>query len=109
MEVGLIVFFIVLIGCIIRYASGSKSKTETETAAAAVAKLLAERTIEELREMLQKAEMEVEMQKIKYQGALSNPHVWSATRDLIKQNLEGDIKWKLKLEAEIKNRSENNY
>jgi hypothetical protein len=103
MAVGLIIFFIILIGCIIRYSTESKPEAPDPVPI----KHISEYSVEELNAELSKLETEIEMQKIKYQGALSNPQVWPVTRDLIKNNLESMLSTRQAYLNEINKR--NNY
>lgn len=99
----LIIFFVILIGCIIGYSIESKPKADAVNVTPA--KHISERSIEELQLEAQKTETELEMQKIRYQGALSNPQVWPVTRDMIKNNLESMIERKAAIRSEINKRS----
>ena len=80
----LIILFVVIgIGCIIRYATEgtcSAYATPEDSRPAPVLKPLSEKSLEELQSELSQVEIDLEMQKIKYQGACSNPYVWSVTR-----------------------------
>lgn len=103
MEVGLIILGLLVVGCIIRYSVEAGSKKESAANAAPV-KHISEWTLEDFQAELQKLDVEIEMSKIRYQGALSNPQVWPVTRDMIKNNLESAIQRKATLTVEMNKR-----
>lgn len=109
MSVLLILFGIVLIGCIIRYATEgtcSAYPAPRPDPATAPGKSMTEMNTEELQALLRKARTDVEIAKIKYQSALSNPYCWPATRDMVRYNLEQSIQYQLTVEAELDKRQQ---
>lgn len=101
----LILFVVILIGCIIRYSIEAGEKKIETKGPAPIKKTLPEMSIDELNEELSNVEVDLEMQKMKYQSSLANPYVWNTTRELVKSNLEYLIKRKLEIEKEIAGRN----
>lgn len=101
----LIIFIVLVIGCIIRYTFFNDDENNSESGdSVVVSKPLSQCTVAELKELLRKKEIEIEMQKIKYQGCLSNPYCWPVTRDLVKSTLEAMFENKLNIEDELAKR-----
>ena len=106
----IILFVLIGIGCIIRYATEgtcSAYAMPEDSRPAPVLKPLSEKSLEEIQSELSQVEIDLEMQKIKYQGACSNPYVWSATRNMVKQNLENYISRRQEIIGEINRRNNN--
>jgi predicted metal-dependent phosphoesterase TrpH len=90
----------VIIVAVIMAASADKKSKSTPIAV----RPLSERSPEELKQNLHQAETDVEMRKIEYQGAISNPYASHIVRDLSKKNLESAIARKAMIVAEIERR-----
>lgn len=97
----LVLFVVILIGVIIRYATESNKPANSSPV---VVRPLSARSLEELKQNLIEAETGVEMAKIQYQAGLSNPYVSHIVRDLQKNNLESAIAHKASIVAEIETR-----
>lgn len=101
----LIIFIVLVIGCIIRYTFFNDDENDSETENSVVAsKPLSQCTVAELKDLLRRKNIEIEMQKIKYQSCLTNPYCWPVTRDLVKSTLEAMFNNKLNIEDELAKR-----
>lgn len=87
----LVIFCLIVVGCIIRYAvTGSASSTpnNNNNNSNNNIKPLSELSLDELKAKLSEINAELEKTKIEYQGSLSNPYCLPVTRNLIKNRLD---------------------
>ncbi len=101
----LIIFIVLVIGCIIRYTFFNDDENDSEAEnSVVVSKPLSQCTVAELKDLLRRKNIEIEMQKNKYQSCLTNPYCWPVTRDLVKSTLEAMFNNKLNIEDELAKR-----
>ena len=101
----LILFFVIIIGVAIK--SGKKGTTSQDiNQTTPTIRTLAEWSTDELEEELSKVEVDLEMQKMKYQSSLANPYVLNVTRNLVKTNLEYLFERKQKIQKELDKRKQ---
>lgn len=96
----LILLFFILVAILLL----NFGKSTTQKSNSVVIRPISEWSDEELAEDFRKAENALELHKIEYQGAMSNPYVSHITRNLVKSNLENEISRKNLLADEIKRR-----